>query len=359
MGCAQSLPEEEARAKARDVLITREIKRDEQIYAQQVKMLLLGPGESGKTTVLKQMKIIHLKGFGHHEIERYRQQVFRNICVSMQMIVRVLDEESAGKVTLEEEDNERHLDLFRIDIPHLAEGQPYPARYRIAMQALWLEPIARACTLRSAALALPENTLYFYSHLDRLFSPRYAPTEQDILHCRGKTTGIHEIQFKTQHHDYRLFDVGGQRSERRKWLHCFENVTCVIFVASVAAYDQYLLEDQQSNQMTEALMLFEVIANSLWFKSTDMVLLLNKTDLLNTKVLASDVKAFFPSFTGNSRSSQDVRSYFKRQFLDRVHDKKKAVYCHYTSAIDTQLLRVVMSSVMDMIISTNLQAIAF
>lgn len=42
----------------------------------------------------------------------------------------------------------------------------------------------------------------------------------------------------------RMVDVGGQRSERRKWIHCFENVTSIIFLAAVSEYDQVLYESE-------------------------------------------------------------------------------------------------------------------
>ena len=45
-----------------------------------------------------------------------------------------------------------------------------------------------------------------------------------------------------------MFDVGGQRSERKKWIHCFENVTSIIFCVALSEYDQVLLE--QSNQVS-------------------------------------------------------------------------------------------------------------
>lgn len=41
---------------------------------------------------------------------------------------------------------------------------------------------------------------------------------------------------------YRMVDVGGQRSERRKWIHCFENVTSIIFLVALSEYDQILFE---------------------------------------------------------------------------------------------------------------------
>ena len=43
----------------------------------------------------------------------------------------------------------------------------------------------------------------------------------------------------------RMFDVGGQRSERKKWIHCFEGVTCIIFIAALSAYDMVLVEDDE------------------------------------------------------------------------------------------------------------------
>lgn len=42
-----------------------------------------------------------------------------------------------------------------------------------------------------------------------------------------------------------MFDVGGQRSERKKWIHCFEGVTCIIFCAALSAYDMVLVEDDE------------------------------------------------------------------------------------------------------------------
>ena len=56
-----------------------------------------------------------------------------------------------------------------------------------------------------------------------------------------------------------MYDVGGQRNERRKWIHCFEDVTAVIFVAAISEYDQKLFEDGATNRMVEALELFEEV----------------------------------------------------------------------------------------------------
>jgi guanine nucleotide-binding protein subunit alpha len=111
----------------------------------------------------------------------------------------------------------------------------------------------------------------FFADLDRFFDPRYQPTDSDILRCRNKTTGIIETTFPIDDRMYRIFDVGGQRSERKKWIHCFEGVTAVLFLVALSGYDSCLVEDKDSNQMQEALMLFDSICNSKWFLRTSMV----------------------------------------------------------------------------------------
>jgi len=48
----------------------------------------------------------------------------------------------------------------------------------------------------------------------------------------------------------RMFDVGGQRSERKKWIHCFEGVTAIIFIVAMSEYDLTLAEDQEMVDLT-------------------------------------------------------------------------------------------------------------
>jgi len=56
-----------------------------------------------------------------------------------------------------------------------------------------------------------------------------------------------------------MVDVGGQRSERRKWIHCFDNVTAVLYCASLSCYDLVLREDNTQNRMAEAILLFDEV----------------------------------------------------------------------------------------------------
>lgn len=114
-----------------------------------------------------------------------------------------------------------------------------------------------------------------------------------------------------------MFDVGGQRSERKKWIHCFENVTSIIFCVALSEYDQVLLEessqvrnqpscgnwtiaDIQQNRMMESLVLFDSVVNSRWFMRTSIILFLNKVDLFRAKLAKSPLGTYFPDYSGGN-----------------------------------------------------------
>lgn len=103
-----------------------------------------------------------------------------------------------------------------------------------------------------------------------------------------------------------MFDVGGQRSERKKWIHCFENVTTILFLVAISEYDQLLFEDETVNRMQEALTLFDSICNSRWFIKTSIILFLNKIDRFKEKLPVSPMKNYFPDYQGMSLSCRKL-----------------------------------------------------
>ncbi|KAL9049261.1 MAG: hypothetical protein Q9162_007315 [Coniocarpon cinnabarinum] len=154
-----------------------------------------------------------------------------------------------------------------------------------------------------------------------------------------------------------MFDVGGQRSERKKWIHVFDNVQVVLFLAAISGYDQVLVEDRNGNQMREAFGLFEAIANSRWFERSAMILFLNKIDLFREKIEsgASPIRQTFDeNYPGDDRDVNAGMEYFAQHFRSLVKQPNKETYVHFTNATDTDLLKKTMQSVQDMIIQRNL-----
>ncbi|KAG8686153.1 hypothetical protein FRC09_014307, partial [Ceratobasidium sp. 395] len=349
--CLSNNSDPEALKKHRDV--EKELKQHAKKQATQVKVLLLGSGDSGKSTVLKQMRVIHNDKFTTQEIESYRQLVFNNIIRGMQMLIEslpILDLSVSPQ-------NAPLLDVVR-GTHELRDGEPYPEQLLEPLQSIWNDSQVQQGWLRANEVALPENLHYFFKDLPRVFKRDYAPTTQDIIRCRAQTTGITETVFKLRGHELHLVDVGGQRSERRKWIHCFQEVTTILFLVSLNGYDQCLFEDTNANQMQDAMAIWDSICDSEYFRSTNIILFLNKNDLFTEKVKTSPIRRYFPDYEGPEGDAAEGRNYFRRRFLKlsnksshnsanagRPVMRKREIYTHYTNATDTELLRVVMAAV--------------
>ncbi|TGZ81564.1 guanine nucleotide binding protein, alpha subunit [Ascodesmis nigricans] len=332
--------------------IERQLRQDEKKLEKEVKLLLLGAGESGKSTILKQMKLIHASGFSKSDRDDYKVIIFQNLLSSLKSIREHMD---GYGLTYENPENAQHDQLIMID-RELARGESFPGQYFSAFASLWRDSGVQKVVERGNEFALHDNLFYFFRDLDRLFTPDYTPSDQDILRSRLKTTGITETVFDLGTLTYRMFDVGGQRSERKKWIHCFENVTALLFLVAISGYDQCLVEDKDANQMQEALMLFESIVNSQWFVSTSVILFLNKIDLFKEKLRHTPVRKYFPEYSGPDTSYDHSYSYFQDSF-NRLNRNPKKIYIHPTNATDTNLLKITMASVQDIVLQKNLETL--
>jgi len=111
-------------------------------------------------------------------------------------------------------------------------------------------------------------------------------------------------------------DVGGQRNERKKWIHCFDDVKAIVFIESLAAYNQVLFEDGNKNRMIESLELFKDISNRPSFKDTPIFLFLNKKDLFEQEIRQVDLRKTFPNYDGGldyDRALDFIAREFKAQ----------------------------------------------
>ncbi|XP_030366774.1 guanine nucleotide-binding protein G(o) subunit alpha isoform X5 [Strigops habroptila] len=344
MGC--TLSAEERAALERSKAIEKNLKEDGISAAKDVKLLLLGAGESGKSTIVKQMKIIHEDGFSGEDVKQYKPVVYSNTIQSLAAIVRAMD-----TLGIEYGDKERRD--FSISCYASEEGVA-PDPLLSAMMRLWADSGIQECFNRSREYQLNDSAQYYLDSLDRIGAADYQPTEQDILRTRVKTTGIVETHFTFKNLHFRLFDVGGQRSERKKWIHCFEDVTAIIFCVALSGYDQVLHEDETTNRMHESLKLFDSICNNKWFTDISIILFLNKKDIFEEKIKKSPLTICFPEYTGPN-TYEDAAAYIQAQFESKNRSPNKEIYCHMTCATDTNNIQVVFDAVTDIIIANNLR----
>lgn len=348
MGCGLST--EEKQKKARNEEIEEQLKKAKSEQRNEIKMLLLGAGESGKSTILKQMKLIHEGGYSRDERESFKEIIFSNTVQSMRVILEAME---SLELPLSDTKAEYHVQTIFMQ-PAQIEGDNLPPEVGSAISALWKDTGVQDCFKRSREYQLNDSARYYFDNIDRITQPDYMPNDQDVLRSRVKTTGITETTFIIGDLTYRMFDVGGQRSERKKWIHCFENVTTILFLVAISEYDQLLFEDETVNRMQEALTLFDSICNSRWFIKTSIILFLNKIDRFKEKLPISPMKNYFPEFDGGDDYALAC-DYILKRFVSLNHHETKQIYTHFTCATDTTQIRFVMSAVNDIIIQENLR----
>jgi len=177
------------------------------------------------------------------------------------------------------------------------------------------------------------------------------------MRARIQTMGIAEHEFEIalgpKVVKWLLYDVGGARGQRHTWVPYFDDASAIIFLAPISAFDQYLDEDARINRIDDSLQLFTTICSNPLLKKVHLVLFLNKTDLLKTKIDAGiRVKRYITSYGDRPNTYDEVTTYFKAHFSQvhrRNNEAKRVLYIHMTSVVDTKATQQIIVNVRDSI----------
>ncbi|XP_062843200.1 guanine nucleotide-binding protein G(t) subunit alpha-2-like [Trichomycterus rosablanca] len=311
-----------------------------------IKVLLLGASESGKSTIMKQMKILYRGGYSKEEQLEFKAVIYGNILQSALAIVNGMEKLQIQYETPGATEDGKKL----VKLADSVEEGTMPAELVDILNHLWRDGGVQIAIERSAEYQLNDSAVRYLAYLERICAANYIPDDLDVLHARIITTDIVEEQFTFKDLNFRMFDAGGHRSERKNWIKCFEDVTCIIFCAALNAYDMALVEDEEVNRLHESLYLFNSICNHKFFNSTSIVLFLNKTDLFQDKIAKVPLTACFPNYKG-ANTFEEGSTYIRQQFEDLNTSKgSKPIYTHLTCAVDTLNIQNTFDSVTDVII---------
>jgi len=352
MGCGSSNPEDSSR-KAASKTLDAKIAKEASAEAAKIKLLLLGAGESGKSTIFKQMKLIYGAKFTDAERKQQAPLIYSNVVVSMKILC-----DQAVNYNLDSQ--VKATEAFAL-VRAMDENDAINEKNGDAIKTLWADPGILACWDRRAEFQLVESVQYYFNKMNVIKAPDYLPTEEDILFSRIRTTGIVTERYVIDGAVFEMYDVGGQRNERKKWIHCFEGVTAVIFVAAISEYDQKLFEDALTNRMVEALDLFEDIANNTFFLNSSIILFFNKKDLFAEKLAKKNIRDTpqFADYNGPDNDFNAGAQYFVNKFISRSKSETRQIYHHLTCATDTANVKVVFNACKDIILRNNLQSTGF
>ena len=367
--------------KAKSKKLEKQLKDDFKNESKYIKLLVLGAGESGKSTIIKQMKLIHPnvdgrsdEGFTQEERLSARKAIYLNIIDNMNNLLQAIENLEiegwqsvifvGGDMNTSTKEVAILDDYFNTLSTHVPkksgdgvevfDSKLCPtAEILDAVKRLWSNEVVAKAYKRRNEFQLADSMAYFMQHVERICASDYEPTEQDVLRARTKTTGVSSIEFTFKKVQFRMFDVGGQRSERKKWIHCFDNVTAILFVVSIAEYDQVLEEDQNVNRMHESMELFENIVNNQYFEKKSFIVFFNKKDLFEVKLRDKGIKEYFPDFSGDEHSFTESSEFLVKSYLSKNHGKcsDRSMYPHLTTATDTEHVKFVFVTVADIILT--------
>lgn len=248
-----------------------------------------------------------------------------------------------------------------------------------AIEALWSDEGVQEAFEGRSSLQLNDSASYFLERVATIAACGYCPSPDDVVRSRVRTTGLHEEMIRVGDTMFRFCDVGGQRSERRKWVEFFDDVTAIIFVAAASEYDQVLFEARSQNRVHEAEALFHEIAGPSIkpFQAKPIVVFFNKTDLFEEKVGRVGIAAVphpragephdehpsrvypdlaFPDFAGGS-DAESAKAYFESRFLEQpeVIHRRGNVTHKWTIATNKDNVKTVFDECKRTIVQANLE----
>jgi len=328
--------------------IDREIRGDQTEDEKTIKLLFLGAGGSGKSTLFKQLRLLYGDGLSEDLRKGYTKNIYHNIVIGIKTLLEgnleMTDDNNDEKIKLGGKIKRCDEKLIRL-IQEIADDDTISPQTAKVIQMAWADPGLRMTWENRSQLQVQESLGFFVANLKRISAPDYIPNNDDLLNVRAVTTGIVEEDMKIENTNFHIVDVGGQRSERRKWIRCFDDVTGLIFVVSLIAYNQVLYEDEQTNRMKEALDLFKKTLTGDRgdnFKNACVVLFLNKDDLFKEMIKNYPITKCFPEYKGKL-TELDQFNYIKQKYEDIVAPRK--IFVHRTWATNTEQIEVIFNLV--------------
>ncbi|KAA1473061.1 G-alpha-domain-containing protein [Dentipellis sp. KUC8613] len=234
------------------------------------------------------------------------------------------------------------------------------------MMALWAHPTVRQ-SLTAQRVSLEFHSGFFLDEVERIAAPGYEPTSEDVLKARIQTMGVEEhiLHMETIKAGPRwaIYDVGGSRAQRAAWVPFFDDVNLLIFLAPVSAFNQTLSEDRKVNRLWDSIYLWKTICMNKLLAGVDLVLLLNKIDILDAKLKSGiDFGTFVTSYREKPNDLESVMTYLKSKFLmihKQYSKRDRAFHVHFTCATDPRATSIVLARIQEAIFKKNIESADF
>ncbi|TRY69096.1 hypothetical protein TCAL_04094 [Tigriopus californicus] len=324
-------------------MIEKQIRKDKKAYRSTQRLQLVGLDGSGKTTLIRQMKLLH-----NNELMSDRKQAKARdlIRTNIQKAVILILKSAPGD----------HLNETRTKLLAYEDTDKVDEAFYTMASEVWadstIKEFVKHVEVRGGYEVL-NNIDYFLDRMAAIAKADYIPSRMDVLKSYTPTTGIFETQIQIEQTVFSLHEVNcGQTGSR--WTQYSQDVTAVIFVADASSYDVIINPAKGLTLLHETLIYFHSLWNDPNLKQKSVILFLNKQDCLEKKIKSkrSHLSWFFPEFSKYKLPPNIVTEldhpknveyfgakYFIRdcflQIAQEDCNMSHQCYSHFTSAIDT------------------------
>jgi guanine nucleotide-binding protein subunit alpha len=261
--------------------------------------------------------------------------------------------------------SQRPISAGNIGLETPDEPQEVLYSCRMDMIQLWYDQGIRDI-LRRKKIRLEDSSGFFLDDLERVTSLEYIPSDDDVLKARLKTVGVSEYKFEMEFTagrdsgtEWRIVDVGGSRSQRPTWAPFFDDVDAIIFLAPISGFDQVLAEDKNVNRLEDSVLLWKAVCSNKLLANVDLVLFLNKCDLLEKKLNSGIQLSRYVRTYGDRGNDLDSVSKYLRGKFSAIHREyspnPRKFYAFCTSVTDPATTAGIIASVRDTVIRQHLK----
>ncbi|KAH9499025.1 Guanine nucleotide-binding protein G(o) subunit alpha, partial [Bulinus truncatus] len=289
---------------------------------------------AGKSTLAKQVRMIHEKGFADKEKALYREIVRQNIVTA---VLGVLHEMEAHGVQFSTEELRQTANNIK-DRLKSTDSPKAVVDMRHSLALLTSQKTLKDFMDTYLDVEMCQLNHYLFRSLEKILSDSYAPTDYDILRVRQKTTGLNEILFHFKGFEFRLCDVDGHCSVKKKWLQNFENVSAILFTVALSSYDVRSKDKDEHMELHDALHIFSTVSAYDGFRKSPIILFLNKKDIFQQKLKKVPLTVAFPDYKGTSDFSE-ASLFVQSKFESCVAESADRLTVHITNATDTPSIR--------------------
>ncbi|KAI8913658.1 guanine nucleotide binding protein, alpha subunit [Gorgonomyces haynaldii] len=298
-------------------------------------VLILGPADAGKSTILKQMKLLYSNGFTSQDRVQVSVDIHQVILRNLNVLLSVLQADTFSQPALKELVHKiRSFDV----------SEKIPPTMGPWIKELYLHPLVQEY-LKSNSTVLEDAAKHFLERADVCTAPAFTPSDEDIVQCRRKTEHISETVFEINQKYWHMIDVAGQLDKRSRWATYFDkSLSMLMYVFSSASYCQRMEEDPTKNRLQDALTLYKQLLSNMILKMPSVTVFINKVDLLDDRIAKHPIKDYIPDYNGDN-SKKSLLHYLSTLLEKAAQERSIPSYIHKTQATDKTMMKKVMAGV--------------